>query len=137
MFVCGGLITSWIIRPSRPGQEKLTSYESGEEPMGHAWGNFNIRFFIVALIFILFEVEILFLFPWATVFGNKEMIDATEGLWGWFSLTEAIIFVGILLLGLAYVWVNGYLDWVKPTPKKPAVNAVVPQALYKEVNKRY
>ncbi len=137
VFVCGGLVTSWIIRPNRPNYEKLTSYESGEEPMGNAWGNFNIRFFIIALIFILFEVEIVFLFPWATVFGNKEMINQTNGLWGWFSLAEVFLFIGILVLGLAYAWVNGFLDWVKPTPQKPVSNSKVPEALYKKVNERY
>lgn len=137
VFVCGGLITSWIIRPNRPNHEKLTSYESGEEPMSNAWGHFNIRFFIIALIFILFEVEIVFLFPWATVFGNKAMINQTNGLWGWFSLAEVFLFIGILVLGLAYAWINGFLDWVKPTPEKPVNKSKVPEELYKKVNERY
>src|SRR5687768_7873859 len=85
-FVVLALVVSWLIRPSRPNYEKLTSYECGEDPVGNAWGQFNVRFYIIALIFILFEVEILFIFPWATVFGNKEKIDSTNGLWGWFSL---------------------------------------------------
>ena len=137
VFVLGGFFTSWIIRPKRPNPQKLTSYESGEDPQGSAWGKFNIRFYIIALIFILFEVEIIFLLPWSTVFGNKELVTQTNGLWGWFSLVEVFIFVFILLLGLAYAWVKGYLDWVKPKPETPTFKGVVPNKLYEKVNEKY
>ena len=76
LFVGIGLFTAFLIRPNRPNVEKNTNYECGEDPIGLAWGRFNPRFYIVALIFILFDVEIVFLFPWATVFGNKELIDS-------------------------------------------------------------
>ena len=135
-FILGGLFTSWIIRPRRPNKDKLTTYECGEEPQGPAWSNFNIRFYIVALIFLLFEVEVIFLFPWATVFSDKELITATDGLWGWFSLAEVIIFVAILALGLAYAWVKGYLDWVKPNQEESTVKTNIPQHLYSNVNAR-
>src|SRR5262245_36546110 len=88
LFILAGLFTSRLIRPSRPNAEKLTTYESGEEPISAAWTQFNIRFYIIALIFILFEVEIVFLFPWATVFAKKELIEQTDGRWGWVALTE-------------------------------------------------
>jgi len=117
IFILGGLFTSRLIRPSRPNEEKLSTYESGEEPIGNAWTQFNIRFYIVALIFLLFEVEIVLLFPWATIFAKKELIEQTNGRWGWFAVTEAVIFILILGLGLAYAWVNGFLDWIKPDPK--------------------
>lgn len=136
VFVLGGLITAWLIRPNRPNVEKLSTYESGEEPAGSAWGQFNIRFYIVALVFILFDVEIVFLFPWATVFGQKELIDATDGVWGWFALAEMVLFIGILALGLAYVWAKGFLSWVKPQEVKPNFKGVVPPQLYEEVNRR-
>lgn len=137
LFVLGGLITSWLIRPSRPNEEKLTTYESGEEPLGQAWVRFPIRFYLVAIIFLLFEVEIVFLFPWATVFGNAEMIQQTDGLWGWFSLVEMVIFVLILALGLAYAWVKRFLDWPKPMIKDYKRNSPVPQSLYDKVNEKY
>lgn len=79
IFVAGGLLASGLLRPSRPNPEKNTSYECGEDPIGSAWGNFNMRFYIVALIFILFEVEIAFLFPWATVFGNEKYMTEKVG----------------------------------------------------------
>lgn len=138
IFVMGGLITAWIVRPHRPNEEKLSTYESGEQPLGSAWVRFNIRFYIVALLFVLFEVEIIFLFPWATVFGQKELIDQTNGLWGWFSLIEMVIFIGILALGLAYAWVKGYLDWPKPEGKTMTdYKSPVPKTLYDQINKKY
>lgn len=137
LFVLGGLITSWLIRPSRPNEEKLTTYESGEEPLGQAWVRFPIRFYLVAIIFLLFEVEIIFLFPWATVFGNAEMIQQTDGLWGWFSLVEMVVFVLILALGLAYAWAKGFLDWPKPVIKDHKSDSPVPNSLYNKVNEKY
>lgn len=138
LFIMGGLVTAWIIRPHRPNEEKLETYESGEQPLGSAWVRFNIRFYIVALLFVLFEVEIIFLFPWATVFGQKELIDATNGLWGWFSLVEMVLFIGILALGLAYAWVKGYLDWPKADGAGVKdYNSPVPRSLYDQINKKY
>src|SRR5882672_1992911 len=113
LFLVMTLLVSKLIRPNRPSAQKLSTYESGEEPISTAWTQFNIHFYIVALIFILFEVELVFLFPWATVFSRKELIDETNGLWGWFSFAEMVIFILVLALGLAYAWVNGLLDWVK------------------------
>lgn len=134
VFVLGGLITAWLIRPHRPNYEKLTTYECGEEPTGIAWGQFNVRFYIIALVFILFDVEIVFLFPWATVFGREVLIEGTGGLWGWFSLVEMFVFVGILALGLAYVWAKGLLDWVKPKYIQPQSPSKIPVSIYEKFN---
>ena len=78
LFIIGGILfilvsffVSSLLRPNRPNAQKLSTYESGEEAISSAWTQFNIRFYIVALIFLLFEVEILFLFPWATIFSKK------------------------------------------------------------------
>ncbi len=136
--VAGGLFTGRIIRSHKPNEEKLTTYECGEEPLGGAWVNFNLRFYIIALIFLLFDVEIVLLFPWATVFGRSELINNPEGgqyLWGWFSLTEAFIFVFILVLGLVYAWAKGHLDWIRPVPEPTPFKGKVPMSLYEEVNK--
>jgi len=126
-----------FLRPSRPNEEKLSTYESGEDPSGNANIQFNVRFYVVALIFVLFEVELLFLFPWSVVFGNEDLIEQTNGQWGWFAMGEMTIFVGLLTFGLAYAWAKGYLDWVRPTPQIPEVKSPVPADLYQKVNDRY
>lgn len=128
---------SWMIRPKKPNDEKLTTYESGEDPIGNANVQFNAKFYIVALIFILFDVELVFLFPWATVFGNKTYIQQTNGLWGWFTLAEMFIFIIVLTLGLAYVWAKGYLDWTKPEYRTPKFKSKIPMDIYKQVNEKY
>ncbi|MCG8340275.1 MAG: NADH-quinone oxidoreductase subunit A [Cytophagales bacterium] len=136
VFVGIGSLVSLRLRPHRPNTEKLTTYESGEAPTGSAWGKFNTRFYVIALIFMLFEVEIIFLFPWATVLGKSDLKEATAGQWTWFAFLEALLFILILALGLAYVWVKGHLDWVKPPIQPPMFSSKVPQTLYKQVNQR-
>jgi NADH-quinone oxidoreductase subunit A len=137
VFIGGVLFAASFLRPHRPNAEKLTTYESGEEPVGNASVQFNARFYVVALIFVLFDVELVFLFPWATVFGQKALLAETNGRWGWFALTEAFLFVGLLAVGLAYAWGKGYLDWVKPQPQKPTFDSKVPASLYERVNEKY
>ena len=137
VFILGGMLTSKLLRPSRPNEEKLTTYESGEDPVGSSWGQFNIQFYIVALIFLLFEVELVFLFPWATVFSDQQLINETNGVWGWLAFAEMTVFVGVLVLGLAYVWRKGYLDWEKPLVRKPNFKGVVPTSRYEAINKKY
>ncbi len=137
LFVFGGLITARLIRPHRPGEQKLESYESGEQPLGDAWGQVNIRFYLLGLIFLLFEVEIIFLFPWAVVFGDEELIRETGGAWGWLTFTEMFIFLGILFLGLLYAWSKGYLDWPMPGRKKSGFSSPVPRSMYEAINKKY
>jgi NADH-quinone oxidoreductase subunit A len=144
LFIAGGTIfllvtflVSRLIRPSRPNAEKLSTYESGEEAISEAWSQFNIRFYIVALIFLLFEVEIVFLFPWTTIFARADLVQETNGQWGWFTMIEMLIFIFILTLGLIYAWVNGHLDWIKPDPKPTHVNSPVPPALYQQLNEKF
>ena len=104
------LLLAKAVRADNPNPEKLSGYECGEDPIGSSWVQFNIRFYVIALIFLIFEVEIVFLYPWAIVF--KEM--------GFITFIEMMIFVGVLLIGLAYVWVKGDLSWVLPKPKYSA-----------------
>lgn len=136
IFLMFGLLTSKILRPSKPNPEKLSSYECGEEPIMAAWGQFNIRFYIVALIFVLFDVEIVFLFPWSTIFSDTNLIKASAGTWGWFSLLEIFVFVGILALGLAYAWGKGFLEWVKPNVKSPEYKSHIPETVYDKFNQK-
>ena len=83
--------------------DKLDIYECGEIPEGSAWVQFNIRFYIIALIFIIFDVEVVFLFPWAVVFKDIGLL----------AFLEVLMFLGILIVGFIYVWMKGDLDWVK------------------------
>jgi NADH-quinone oxidoreductase subunit A len=134
-FVVGGLVTSWLLSPKRPNPEKQSSYECGEEPLGSSWVQFNMRFYLMGLIFLIFEVEVLLLFPWATVFADPQRIGAVPA-WGVFAAIEALIFVVVLLAGLAYVWVRGDLDWVRPAPLQPKNLNVTPTAYYTAFNQR-
>ncbi|MDX2191617.1 MAG: NADH-quinone oxidoreductase subunit A [Bacteroidota bacterium] len=137
LFVGFGLFLASIFRPHKPNYEKLTTYESGEEPIGSAWNKFTIKYYTIALIFILFEVELIFLFPWALIYSNEILITDSKGLWIWFSLVEVFVFVGILVLGLAYVWKKGYIDWVKPNVKPSDFESPVPSEMYANLNKKY
>ncbi len=144
LFIISGIIAltailgiSKILRPNNPNEEKLSTYESGEAPIGTANVQFNLRFYVVAIIFVLFEAELLFLFPWSVVFGQKQLIDATNGLWGWFAITEMFVFIGVLVVGLAYCWKKGYFDWQKPDIKPVTTFSKIPKSMYDEVNKKY
>lgn len=144
LFIIGGILffgvamlTARLLRPHRPNEEKLSSYECGEEVVGSAWGPFNVRYYIVALVFILFDVELAFLFPWAVVFGDRRLDAASGGLWSWYALAEMFLFVAVLALGLAYAWVKGHLDWVKPQRQPPDWQPKVPARMYDRVNEKY
>ena len=104
VFLVVVLVLSRLIQAKGiPGIDKYIPYECGEVPEGSAWIRFNIRFYVFALIFIIFDVEIVFLLPWAVVFKRL----------GAFAFIEGLIFIGILIVGLAYVWKKGDLEWVK------------------------
>jgi NADH-quinone oxidoreductase subunit A len=107
-FVGVNLLIGKLLRPANPQERKLSTYECGEPSSGSAWVNFNIRFYLVALVFIIFEVEIAFLFPVAVVF--RGLVESGEGL---LAFIKAFIFVGTLFLGLVYAWAKGDLEWVK------------------------
>jgi len=102
-FLAVNLVLWWVIRPYRFSEEKLTTYECGESPQGSAWIQFNIRFYVFALIFIVFDVEAVFLLPWAVVF--KQL--------GFLAFAEGLVFVAILAVALVYVWRKGDLEWVR------------------------
>ncbi|WP_158826294.1 NADH-quinone oxidoreductase subunit A [Mucilaginibacter lacusdianchii] len=122
-----------LLSPNKPNAEKLTSYECGEEPVGSAWMPFNTRFYIIALIFLLFDVEMVFIFPWATVYANAKLI-ATDARWGVFTLIEMFVFAGILILGLVYVWRKGDLEYIKPQQVLPTVDVDIPLSVYEKLN---
>ncbi|PWB67733.1 NADH:ubiquinone oxidoreductase subunit A [candidate division GN15 bacterium] len=93
---------NWMVRPHHPYPAKNVNYECAEEPVGNSWFKFNNRFYIFGLIFVVFDVEAVFLFPWAVAFGQL----------GLYALIEMIIFILILMFGLYYAWKKGVLKWV-------------------------
>ena len=103
VFLCLPLFLQWLLAPPNKTKDKLEVFECGEDPEGSAWLKFNMRFYIIALIFLIFDVEVVFLFPWAVVFKDLGML----------AMVEMGIFLIILSVGLAYVWVKTDLEWVK------------------------
>lgn len=114
-IVVGAIVTplmlgvGYIVRP-RGSKDKLKMmpYECGEPPVGTAWVKFNIRFYVVAIVFIIFDVEVATVFPAATIF-KESIANGTVGL----VFVELFLFIGLLLAGLLYCWVRGDLEWVK------------------------
>lgn len=95
------LSASKLLRPRSGGAERRTTYESGMEPIGGAWIQFNIRYYMFALVFVVFDVETVFLYPWAVAFNRL----------GLFAFVEALIFITILIVALVYAWRKGALEW--------------------------
>ncbi len=101
-----------LLAPRNPYARKLTPYECGEPPTGNAWINFNVRFYLIALVFVVFEVEVAFIYPVAAVYlawvrGGRRL----------YALAEIALFLGILFVGLVYVWVKRDLEWLKRLPE--------------------
>ncbi len=90
-----------LLRPSNPTREKITTYESGLEPIGDARGRYNVRYYLFALLFVVFDVEIVFLYPWAVAYHSL----------GVFGFVEMLIFIFLLLIGLVYAWKKKVLEW--------------------------
>jgi NADH-quinone oxidoreductase subunit A len=103
-FVATGLGANRLLRPTRPTGEKLATYESGVEPVGDGWAQTQVRYYVYAFLYVVFAVDAVFLFPWATVF--------TAAGFGGVSLVEMFVFLGFLALGLLYAWKRGVLTWV-------------------------
>jgi NADH-quinone oxidoreductase subunit A len=118
VFVAGGLLVAKIIRPHNPTDEKLLPYECGEDPIGPQWMRFNIRFYVVALIFILFDVELVMLFPWALIYQKL----------GMYSYVAGAIFIIILFLADFYLWAKGDLEWERPAPRIPKLDDLIDRA---------
>jgi NADH-quinone oxidoreductase subunit A len=145
-FLLVNLLLGKLFRPSLPDPEKATVYECGEPPVGSSWIQFDLRFYVVALLFVIFDVEMAFFFPWATVFGTTNKLGneatpvesrpalaaeldgrpATEGpaqpsaeelaaarTLARLAFVDILIFFGVLLVGFAYLWKRGDLEWVR------------------------
>jgi NADH-quinone oxidoreductase subunit A len=101
LFVTGLLTLARLVAPKKVTPEKLRTYESGEEPIGQAWGRYPTHFYVFALLFVVFDVEVIFLFPWAVLFRQL----------GGAGLVEMVIFIAILAVGLYYAWRKDALNW--------------------------
>lgn len=109
VFAVGGLVMAvlplavvWALAPRMPHPQKTMTYESGVVPFGQAWAQFHVRYYLFGLVFVIFDVEVIYLYPWAVVF--REL--------GKFAFVEMLIFLVILLVGLAYAWRKGALEWM-------------------------
>ncbi len=151
-FLGVNLLTGYLVRPRNPSPEKGQVYDCGEEPIGPAWIQFDLRFYVVALLFVVFDVELAFLFPWAVVFGSatratdttlppEERQRAADALgiagdvnaagldaFSRFAFVEMLAFFAVLLVGFAYLWSRGDLEWVKSVAAQPGpvVRSVIP-----------
>lgn len=105
LFAVTNVKLSSLLGPSRPNKEKMSTYESGVEPVGTAHDRFSVKFYMVAVLFILFDIEVVFLYPWAVSFIN---LDHTRMV---YSFVSAVVFIVILLVGYIYVIKKGALKW--------------------------
>ena len=122
-FLLVTLTLGKLLRPSTPDHNKIMIYACGEEPIGQAWFNFNPRFYLVALVFVVFEVEIALTFPVVVVY--RAWVESGAS-YAWVAFLEILVFTVILVVGLAWAWAHGDLDWVKelradapPRPESP------------------
>ena len=104
VIVVGMFVMTHLFGPKRPGAIKLSPYESGMEPVGEAHTRFSIRFYIIAMLFVLFDIEVIFFYPWAVVF--KKLLPL-----GNFILFEMVVFIGLLMVGYLFAWKKGALEW--------------------------
>jgi NADH-quinone oxidoreductase subunit A len=163
-FIFVHLVVGQLIRPAKPSAEKLTIYECGEPTIGSAWVQFDLRFYVVALLFVIFDVEVVFFFPWAVVFGKatmlgkenlpeaqrivltKELLPASAAAYipqkelppvapqaarelAWLAFWDILVFFGVLLVGFAYLWKRGDLDWVRSTLAEQTATAGAKETL--------
>lgn len=146
-FILIHLLAGMLIRPRKPHDEKLTIYECGEPTIGSSWIQFDLRFYVVALLFVIFDVEVAFFFPWAVVFGKANTLaskhvavaerqqvanelfqspdakvrqapvplpePAVAHRLAWLAFWDILVFFGVLIVGFAYLWKRGDLDWVR------------------------
>jgi NADH-quinone oxidoreductase subunit A len=111
LFMAAMIGLQKLLAPRNPFARKLMPYECGEPPTGNAWINFNVRFYLIALVFVIFEVEVAFIYPIAAVY-----IDWIRRGQRVFALVEMLVFLLILFVGLVYVWRKRDLEWVKQVP---------------------
>lgn len=137
LFVGIGTLVSFSLRPHNPNQAKLRTYESGEDPTGSSWGKFHTRYYIIAIVFMLFEIEMVLLVPWTTIWAHHALNEATSGLWAHYTAISTMLFVMLLTIGLAHVWRQGHLAGIQPPMPASSLASTIPKVYYDRVNSRY
>ena len=158
VFVFIHLMLGKLIRPNKPDPEKMEIYECGEPTVGSAWVQFDLRYYVIALLFVIFDVEVAFFFPWAVVYGklnaladprltseqvqevrsalvppgvpvpqSDDAIRQAAGRLAWIAFFDILVFFGVLLVGYAYLWRRGDLDWVRSIEGEKAQVAQAPR----------
>jgi NADH-quinone oxidoreductase subunit A len=116
-FVLINMVMGAVARPKIPNPEKLAVYECGEPTIGSSWVQFDLRFYIVALVYLIFDVEVALFYPWAVAYGSADQMGVANGMSTFairqVALVDMLFFFGVLLVGFAYLWRFGYLDWVR------------------------
>ncbi len=106
IFIFANMTIGRLVRPWLPNETKLSTYECGEVPIGSSWVQFDLRFYIIALVYLVFDVEVALFYPWAVAYGSNVEYRPV-------ALVDMLFFFGVLLVGFAYLWKFGYLDWVR------------------------
>lgn len=135
-FILGGLLVSRLVRPHRPNEEKNTAYECGEPSLPTPSSTFNFRFYAAALVFLVFEAEAIFLFPWSVAFSTNYIDQAIAEDWVISVFLEGVIFIVLLFIGLIYAWKKGLLDWDKPDFEKVTLSTPLEEEEYLSINKQ-
>jgi NADH-quinone oxidoreductase subunit A len=116
-FVLVNLVVGAVARPYVPNPEKASVYECGEPSIGSSWVQFDLRFYIVALVYLIFDVEVALFYPWAVAYGSAAELGNSLGMTATqirqVAIVDMLFFFGVLLVGFAYLWRFGYLDWVR------------------------
>src|SRR3954452_3832907 len=117
LFVFANLVVGAVVRPKIPNPEKLSVYECGEPSIGTSWVQFDLRFYIVALVYLIFDVEVALFYPWAVTYGAAGELGKQLSMSAYeirqVALVDMLFFFGVLMVGFAYLWRFGYLDWVR------------------------
>jgi NADH-quinone oxidoreductase subunit A len=165
IFLFIHLVMGKFIRPANPEADKLTIYECGEPTIGSAWVQFDLRYYVIALLFVIFDVEVAFFFPWAITFGkandlaraglsddqraaiSKQLVPSslpsidgspaasapisakTATEFAWIAMIDILVFFGVLLVGFAYLWKRGDIDWVRTVAAERAAESDEPAPL--------
>ncbi len=117
IFVLANMVAGAFARPQIPNPEKATVYECGEPVIGSSWVQFDLRFYIVALVYLIFDVEVALFYPWAVAYGSAAELGSSIGMTvsqiRGVAIVDMLFFFGVLMVGFAYLWRFGYLDWVR------------------------
>ncbi len=114
------LLVGWLVRPKNPTAAKVVTYECAEKPFGLAWFNFNNRFYVIALIFVIFDVEVALVMPVAVIF--KKLVESGQGV---LAFAEMAFFLVVLFIALIYAWARGDLSWIRTLGKGECVEVEV------------